>query len=576
MVVAPRHRFIWFCRNDLRLHDNPCLSRIAAHKGDKEVLPVYLFDPRHFGTTHRGSPKTGSFRAKFLYESVIDLRTQLRSIGSDLLVGVGKPEDVLPMLIAPREEGAPPLTTTILCQEQVTSEELKVDRALRDALPAGVAQFSPVWGGTLYEKTDLPFRADLSDLPDVFTPFRNKVESRSQMRAPLRTPAAGELPLPTAERLGSGAAGTPRFDALPTAAELGVDAAALAAPADPRGVMPFPGGEAAALARLKHYLWGSDALSTYFETRNGMLGADYSSKFAPWLAHGCLSPRTVAHECASYEAKRVKNKSTYWMVFELIWRDYYRYYGAKQGRAIFMEGGPIGSHQSWRTDPQLLQRWKTGTLGVPLVDANMRELLQTGFMSNRGRQNVASYLALDLQLDWRHGADHFESLLLDYDACSNWGNWAAAAGLTGGRVNRFNIVKQSKDYDADGAYVRHWLPELKDVPAQFVHEPWKMSLAQQQQYGCKIGTYGDAAIDYPNPPRSQFSNDGGGKGGGKGKGGGGKGGGRGGGGVRDVPMTPGQAAVMNGGGKGRGKGRGKEQRKQPRVQNDYVVFDAEY
>ena len=141
---------------------------------------------------------------------------------------------------------------------------------------------------------------------------------------------------------------------------------------------------------------------SYFETRNGMLGADYSSKFAPWLAHGCLSPRTIAHECASYEAKRVKNKSTYWMVFELIWRDYFRYYSAKQGRSIFMEGGPIGSHQSWRTDPQLLQRWKTGTLGVPLVDANMRELAATGFMSNRGRQNVASYLALDLQVRHVH------------------------------------------------------------------------------------------------------------------------------------------------------------------------------
>ena len=81
---------------------------------------------------------------------------------------------------------------------------------------------------------------------------------------------------------------------------------------------------------------------------------------------------------------------------------------------------------------------------MPLVDANMRELKATGFMSNRGRQNVASYLALDLQLDWREGAEHFEALLLDYDVCSNWGNWVSAAGLTGGRVNRFNIVKQSR------------------------------------------------------------------------------------------------------------------------------------
>ncbi|KAL1529443.1 hypothetical protein AB1Y20_000390 [Prymnesium parvum] len=501
-MPATRHRFIWFCRNDLRLHDNPCLAKIASYKGDFEVLPVYLFDPRHFGTTRRGSPKTADFRARFLYESVVDLRSSLRAVGSGLLVGVGKPEEVLPLLVAPREEGKPATTTTILCQEQVTSEELKVDRALRGALPSGTAQLTPVWGGTLYDKCELPFRADLSDLPDVFTPFRNKVESRAQVRAPLSSPKVGTLPLPAADRFSppSGLG----FDAMPLPRELGMSEGALTAPPDPRGVLPMPGGEEAALRRLQHYLWGTDSIATYFETRNGMLGADYSSKFAPWLAHGCLSPRQVAHELAKYESQRVKNKSTYWMLFELIWRDFFRLYCAKHGRSIFMEGGPIRSLSSWRDDPELLSRWKHGTLGVPLVDANMRELAATGFMSNRGRQNVASYLALDLQLDWRYGADHFESLLVDYDVCSNWGNWVAAAGLTGGRINRFNIVKQSKDYDPDGSYVRHWVPELKDVPAPFVHEPWKLSRQDQERYGVRIGAYGAVGVDYPTPPRSKF------------------------------------------------------------------------
>jgi deoxyribodipyrimidine photo-lyase len=95
-----------------------------------------------------------------------------------------------------------------------------------------------------------------------------------------------------------------------------------------------------------------------------------------------------------------------------------------------------------------------------------------GWMSNRGRQNVASYLALDLGVDWRRGADLFEHLLLDYDVASNWGNWVSAAGLTGGRVNHFNITKQSKDYDPDGDYIRHWLPELAKVPASRIHQPW--------------------------------------------------------------------------------------------------------
>jgi len=272
MSTVKPHRFIWFCRNDLRLHDNPCLTKIMAHKGPKEVLPVYLFDPRMYATTRRGSPKTGKFRAKFLYESVSDLRSQLRSVGSDLLVGVGKPEDVLPSLVRPREEGAPALTTTILFQEQVTSEELKVDAALRSALPAGVAQVVPLWGGALYNRAELPFRADLSDLPDVFTPFRNKVESKCQIKPPLRTPPADSLPLPAAEDLAPPAGLS--FSAMPAPAEVGCTEAALAdSVGDPRGTMPFPGGESAALKRLRHYLWDSDALATYFETRNGMLGA---------------------------------------------------------------------------------------------------------------------------------------------------------------------------------------------------------------------------------------------------------------------------------------------------------------
>ena len=150
-------------------------------------------------------------------------------------------------------------------------------------------------------------------------------------------------------------------------------------------------------------------------------------------------------------------------------------------------------------------------------------------------------------------------------------NWVAAAGLTGGRVNRFNIVKQSKDYDADGEYVRHWLPELKDVPTQFVHEPWKLSLADQERFGVRIGTYGDASVTYPNPPKSLFSYGGDGGKGGKGGGKGGKGGGRGGGSPRNnVPRTPGEAAVMAG-----GKGRGKNGRGNGRKRVQHAEFDID-
>lgn len=228
-----------------------------------------------------------------------------------------------------------------------------------------------------------------------------------------------------------------------------------------QGVLSFQGGESAALARLRYYLWDSDLVSTYFDTRNGMLGGDYSTKFAPWLALGCLSPRTVYAELKKYEKQRTANKSTYWcvnmlttfsrsissnrVIFELIWRDFFKFFTIKHGTKIFFQEGVIPrAGARWRRDPEALARWREGKTGWPLVDANMRELKATGFMSNRGRQNVASFLALDLDLDWREGAWWFESCLLDYDVASNWGNWVAAAGLTGGRLNKFNITKQSK------------------------------------------------------------------------------------------------------------------------------------
>lgn len=137
--------------------------------------------------------------------------------------------------------------------------------------------------------------------------------------------------------------------------------------------------------------------------------------------------------------------------------------------------------------------------GYPLVDANMRELKETGFMSNRGRQNVCSFLAIDMKTDWRYGADHFETELIDHDVHSNWGNWCAGAGMTGGRLNRFNIVRQGQNYDPDGDYVRVWCPELKGLPREFIHQPWRMSKSQQEEFDVKIGR------DYPKPFLAPFT-----------------------------------------------------------------------
>lgn len=476
---------LWF-RNDLRLHDNVIVdkARRSVASGEcKEVLPLYCFDPRMFESSEYGSQnKTGVHRTKFLMESVSDLRQRLRDLGSDLLVAHERPEVVIGELVDANSG------TAVLAQKEVTSEETLVEANVEKAILSrnDASSLELIHGATLYNRQDLPFR--LSDLSNVFTPFRNKVESRCEVRGLFPEPEKGDLPLgqaaslPAVQKLRGD---IPSFESILPGMQIPLF--------DQRAALDFSGGETAARRRLKYYLWESDLLATYFETRNGMVGGDYSTKFSPWLAHGNLSPRLIYHEIKKYESKRVANKSTYWVIFELIWRDFFRFFCEKHGNKVFLPGGTAGRRPDWRNDKEALRRWKKGSTGMPLVDANMREMAATGFMSNRGRQNVASFLALDLKLDWRLGADHFESLLLDYDVCSNWGNWVAAAGMTGGRINRFNIAKQSKDYDADGTYLRLWLPELSKVPTKYIHKPWEMPRSVQEASECIIGE------DYPFP-----------------------------------------------------------------------------
>ena len=214
----------------------------------------------------------------------------------------------------------------------------------------------------------------------------------------------------------------------------------------------------AAEARLEHYFWETDAVASYKETRNGLVGADYSTKFSPWLANGCISPRTIFHEVDAYEAEVKANSSTYWVKFELIWRDYFKFVAMKFGRNIFLKGGiqdkKVGSWQNMK----VFEKWASGNTGDDFVDANMRELRETGFMSNRGRQNVASYLVHKMNLDWRMGAAWFESLLIDYDVTSNYGNWMYTAGVGNDPRDRvFNTQKQAGMYDGDGRYRNLWL-----------------------------------------------------------------------------------------------------------------------
>lgn len=460
---------VWY-RNDLRLHDHEPLHQ--AMRSGAVVVPLYCVDPRQFGKTSFGFAKTGAFRAQFLLESLADLRQSLRRLGSDLVVRHDKPEQAIADLV--REWGI----SAVYFYAEVTAEEQAVEASVARSLqPLGVTLHS-FWGHTLYHRDDLPF--ELAQIPDLFTRFRKQVEQHASVKPTLPTPAA--LP-PLPEELQTGQ--------LPTLAELDLTPVV----ADVRGVLAFHGGETAGLARLTDYVWTGDRLRSYKDTRNGLLGADYSSKLSPWLALGCLSPRTIYEHVQRYEAERIRNDSTYWLVFELLWRDYFRFICARHGTAVFQPAGLQGIPLPWQIDWPRFDQWREGQTGFPLVDANLRELAATGFMSNRGRQNVASFLTKNLGIDWRMGAEWFESLLIDYDVCSNYGNWNYTAGVgNDARGFRFfNILKQANDYDPQGEYVKHWLPELARVPAAKVHQPWTLQLVEQQRFGVQLG------VHYPNP-----------------------------------------------------------------------------
>jgi deoxyribodipyrimidine photo-lyase len=459
---------IWY-RTDLRLQDHKPLHTALSHT--PQVVGLYCFDPCQFGQTAFGFPKTGSFRTQFLRESVQDLRQGWRSHGGDLLVRWGEPETVIPDLVQALE------ITDLYYYREITAEEQAVEQAVAAALEKMSVTMTAFWGATLYHLDDLPFALD--QVPEVFTQFRKQVEARATVVSPLPAPQKALTP-PTVEP-----------GEIPILADLGLHPV----PADDRAVLSFQGGETAGLARLQTYIWERDCLRRYKETRNGMLGADYSSKFSPWLALGCLSPRTIYQAVQRYEAERVKNDSTYWLVFELLWRDYFRWIAAKHGDRLFYPSGLRGLAVDWKQDWPRFEQWCQGQTGFPLVDANMRELAATGFMSNRGRQNVASFLTKNLGIDWRMGAEWFESLLIDYDPCSNYGNWNYTAGVGNDArgFRYFNIPKQSKDYDPKGHYVKHWLAELVNLPTSKVHQPWTLTPDEQTRYNLRLG------VDYPHP-----------------------------------------------------------------------------
>ena len=425
----------WF-RNDLRLLDSPALNKACLEA--THLLPVYVLAPEE-ASTRWGFARESRQRKRYLTETLIALDAQCRTQGSRLLVLQGDAVTTLAALVQSTQ------ADSIVCEQIAAPEE----EAEVEQLRAQGIRVQYVWQSTMVELADLPFTP--RQMPDMFTQFRQKLEAKG-VRARSVVPGPERIPSPPENVIAESIPLEQRLARLGSRSTENTQAHA---------------GTSQGLQHLEHYFAG-ELPHTYKLTRNQLSGADYSTNFSSWLASGALSAPMIVERLTQYEATRGANDGTYWIWFELVWRDYFRFLHLKYGRALYLREGlrkpDPGSAASSLAAPtsrialKLFEQWTQGRTKNALVNAGMTELAATGKMSNRMRQIVASYLIYDLRIDWRAGAAWFESQLLDYDVYSNQGNWLYIAGLgtdpRGGR--RMNLEKQALEHDPKGLYRKQW------------------------------------------------------------------------------------------------------------------------
>ncbi|MBC3863710.1 DASH family cryptochrome [Undibacterium jejuense] len=448
---SPKKIVIYWFRNDLRIEDNTALVK-ACQVAEKivfvycHVSAIDVFD----SLQRCRLPKSNGHRQQFIADALTEVRMQLEASGNTLLELHGSAAACLPQLASEINAKA------VYCEEIAAPYEQDEVHALRSA---GL-HVHTVWQSSLLDPADLPFTADA--LPQVFTQFRQVIEAENvRPRSPAPKPAV--IPaLP--DNFNTVAARWIQLETKrPKQGALMVSVASMPTPLshDPRSSFPhylpaFSGGASAARNHLQNYLT-KKLPHTYKLTRNQLSGHDYSTKFAPWLASGALSARQIYQELKEFETNYGANEGSYWIWFELLWRDYFRFLHLQYGRKLYAASGltqaPTPTHHEDR-----FEQWCMAKTAEPLVNAGMRELYSTGFLSNRLRQIVASYLIYDLECDWRAGAAWFEASLIDYDVYSNQGNWLyiAGCGTDPRHGRRFNIQKQMHDHDRDGSYQGLW------------------------------------------------------------------------------------------------------------------------
>ncbi len=451
----PDTNILWF-RQDLRLADNPALVAALANKA--RILPLYILDD------NQAWPIGGAGRW-WLHHSLAALAAGLAKHKAPLILRRGRPADILPALAA--ELGAAAVHAGIAHEPAWRAADTDVAAALPEATELHLHRTA-----TLIDPDRV--RSQTNTVYGMYTPFARAVEA-------LGEPAD---PLPVPEKIPSTTAASERLEdwqLLPTHPDWAGGLRGLWHP-----------GEQAAEERLKVFVGG--AVTRYGTGRN-LPGEDGTSMLSPHLHWGELSPRSVWH--ASRTETDTPDHHTYRR--ELIWRDFSAYLLWHHPTLPGTPLRPAFAKLPFRKHPQDLKAWHHGQTGVPIVDAGMRQLWQTGWMHNRVRMIAASYLVKHLLISWEEGEAWFWDTLVDADLASNaasW-QWIAGTGIDSQPFFRvFNPVTQGQKFDADGAYVRRFVPELAALPDRFLHAPWTASAQELARAGVAVGkTYPKPRID---------------------------------------------------------------------------------
>lgn len=452
--------------NDLRVHDNATLVKAAqlAHDSSNHDGRLILTYVPTLATAIRKKAweqpyyfdKKGWASQRFLAESLADLDRSLQLLGNRLLyIPRATPfkASSSPLQAVQADKGdafsllceliEAHYVTDICISQTADYAQIKAYEALQDKYPQ--IEWHSQTTATLFAK--LP----TENVPKSFTQFRKIIEATHNLLTALQDLDSCRMltalpPMP--ESLSHSKVYFYQNQVFEQASDSYLQIAS-----------DFKGGESAALIHLEKYFTG-EAPSTYKSTRNAMDEWTHSTKFSPWLANGSLSVNVLLNRLRHYEREVIANDSTYWIWFELLWREYFYWYAIEHQERLFLFQGISNHKPDTDHDEQRLKAWQTGETSYPIVNACMQQLNQTGYMSNRSRQLVASAFIHELRLDWRYGATYFEQQLIDYDVASNWGNWQYLAGVGADPrgCRQFNLSKQTQQHDPDGSFREKWLP----------------------------------------------------------------------------------------------------------------------